>query len=168
MQMTQLICDQCGKSFERRTAEVNQARQRGNSAYYCSRTCVGTAKQRWGVVRAACRQCGGSFSRRSHGRKERGLFCSRRCAAQYKSAQRATGGPICATCGGPKSYTGDICHIRDVASFPDSATVGEVNNPANLIALDKRCHWEFDHGYLTYVDGRIVAGAGLEPAASWL
>jgi hypothetical protein len=156
-------------------------------------------------------------------RKNAASFCSRRCAAQYKSAERATGGPVCAACGGPKSYTGDtcracwslqfasrtlgelraqygtyafhakvrglartaykgqrecaacgyslqvdICHVRDVASFPDSATVGDVNNPANLVALDKRCHWEFDHGYLAYVDGRIVARSGLEPLLAGL
>src|ERR1700760_2885489 len=69
--MTQLICDQCGKSFERRTAEVNQARHRGSSACYCSRTCVGAAKQRRKVVSATCKQCVFCFSRRSHGRKER-------------------------------------------------------------------------------------------------
>jgi hypothetical protein len=221
--VTQLICGQCGTTFERRTSEVNQATKRGNSTSYCSRACVGLAKQRREVISATCGQCGGSFSRRSHGKKERGLFCSRRCAAQHRSAERFTGGPICSTCGGPKSYGGDtcracwslqfasrtvgelraqygtfafhakirglarsayrglrecaacgyslhvdICHIRDVASFPDSATVGEVNDPANLIALDKRCHWEFDHGYLAYIDGQIVAGAGFEPAASWL
>lgn len=223
MRMTQLICAQCGASFERRTAEVNHARQRGNSASYCSRACVGASKRSRIVVNAACMQCGNAFSRRSHGKKERGLFCSRRCSAQHKAAQRASGAPVCTACGGPKSYTGDtcrscrnlqfasrtvgelrarygtfafhakvrglartaykgarecaacgyslhvdICHVRDVASFPDSATIGEVNARANLIALDKRCHWEFDHGYLVYIDGRIVAGAGLEPAASWL
>jgi hypothetical protein len=72
----------------------------------------------------------------------------------------------CAACG--YSLHVDICHIRDVANFPDTAILGEVNDSANLVALDKRCHWEFDHGYLAYVGGRIVAGAGLEPAASWL
>ena len=223
MHMTKLICDQCGNPFERRTAEVNQAKKRGNSASYCSRTCVGAAKQRHERVSAACKQCGCLFSRRSHGKKERAMFCSRKCAALYRAAQRTSGRPICLACGRHKSYTADICracrnfqsanrtvgelrakfgtfafhakvrglartaykgprecaacgyslhvdicHIRDVASFPDTATLAEVNDPSNLIALDKRCHWEFDHGYLVHVDGRIVAGAGLEPAASWL
>jgi hypothetical protein len=223
VQMTQLICDQCGKLFKRRTSAVNQAKQRGNLGSYCSRACLGLSKRRRKVVSAACRQCGSIFSRRSHGRKERAMFCSQKCAALYSSARRATNGPICAACGGQKSHSGDICqacrklqftnrtigelraqsgtfafhakvrglartaykgprecaacgysrhvdicHIRDVASFPDTATVGEVNDPTNLVALDKRCHWEFDHGYLAYVGSRIVAGAGLEPAASWL
>lgn len=42
----------------------------------------------------------------------------------------------------------DICHIRDVGDFPPDATLNEVNALPNLLALDKRCHWEFDHGYL--------------------
>ena len=62
----------------------------------------------------------------------------------------------------------DICHIRDVADFSPEATVAEVNDPGNLMALDKRCHWEFDHGYLIYVDGHFVAGEGLEPPTSRL
>lgn len=43
----------------------------------------------------------------------------------------------------------DICHIRDVKDFPMEAPLSEVNHIDNLVALDKRCHWEFDHGYLT-------------------
>jgi HNH endonuclease len=42
----------------------------------------------------------------------------------------------------------DVCHVRPVSDFPPSATLGEVNAPENLVALDKRCHWEFDHGHL--------------------
>ena len=72
----------------------------------------------------------------------------------------------CSACG--YSLHVDICHVRDVASFPDSATVGEVNAAENLIALDKRCHWEFDHGYLVYADGQIVARSGLEPLLTGL
>ncbi len=34
--------------------------------------------------------------------------------------------------------------------------MSEVNHISNLVALDKRCHWEFDHGYLTYQDGTFV------------
>ena len=43
----------------------------------------------------------------------------------------------------------DVCHIRPLADFPDSATISEINHIDNLIGLDKRCHWEFDNGYLT-------------------
>lgn len=63
-------------------------------------------------------------------------------------ARGAYKGPLgCAACG--YSLHVDICHIRPVADFPDDATLREVNAPENLVALDKRCHWEFDNGYLT-------------------
>lgn len=42
----------------------------------------------------------------------------------------------------------DICHIRAVADFPDTATVAEMNAPSNLIALCKNHHWEFDNNLL--------------------
>ena len=223
--MTQLICGQCGKSFERRTSEVDLAIRRGSSDSYCSRACACLAKQRREIISTICQQCGCSFSRRTQGKKDRGRFCSRRCASQHSVARlprRVSSGPVCAVCGrksrggdvcrscrnlqlatrtvgelraqfgtfafhakvrglartaykGPRECAAcgyslhvDICHVRDVASFPGAAALSEVNDPANLIALDKRCHWEFDHGYLAYADGRIVAGAGLEPAASGL
>src|ERR1700749_1788702 len=104
--MTQLNCGQCGKPFERRTAEVNQATQRGNAAHYCSRACLGLAKRRREIISADCKQRGAPFSRLPHGKKERALFCSRKCGARYKSAHRVSGSPACVACGGPKSYSG--------------------------------------------------------------
>lgn len=43
----------------------------------------------------------------------------------------------------------DVCHIKDVADFPDSALVSEINDPSNLAYLCKNHHWELDHGHLT-------------------
>lgn len=70
---------------------------------------------------------------------------------------------ICAACG--YNLHVDICHIKPVASFSDDTKLLIVNDPNNLIALDKRCHWEFDHGFLT-LEQIMVAGFGLEPKAS--
>ena len=42
----------------------------------------------------------------------------------------------------------DVCHVKPIADFPDTATVAAINNLANLIALCKNHHWEFDHGFL--------------------
>ena len=39
----------------------------------------------------------------------------------------------------------DICHIRPIYDFPDSATIAEVNSLDNLTALCKNHHWEMDH-----------------------
>jgi len=53
----------------------------------------------------------------------------------------------CARCG----YTLhiELAHIKPLASFPLSATIGEVNNPSNIIQLCRNCHWEFDHQIFT-------------------
>jgi len=53
----------------------------------------------------------------------------------------------CQICGYDKHV--DICHIKGISSFPDSATLREVNDPANLAALCKNHHWELDHGFVT-------------------
>jgi len=48
----------------------------------------------------------------------------------------------CHNCGYSKHV--ELCHIKPVASFPDNATVGEINHPNNIIQLCPNCHWEFD------------------------
>lgn len=64
-----------------------------------------------------------------------------------RKAYKDSGRPMkCLVC--DYSLHVDIAHIRDVKSYPDSATVAEVNNLDNLIALCKNHHWEFDNGYL--------------------
>lgn len=52
----------------------------------------------------------------------------------------------CANCGYSKHY--EVCHIKPVKEFPDSAIMAEVHALDNLIALCPNCHWEFDHGML--------------------
>lgn len=67
-----------------------------------------------------------------------------------RSIYKLSGKPMqCYNCG--YSLHVDICHIRDVQDYPMNSYVSEVNNIDNLIALDKRCHWEFDHGHLFIV-----------------
>jgi ribosomal protein L40E len=115
-----------------------------------------------------CRSCRyGPLGKRTLGelREKRGTFAFH--AKLRGLARTAYKRPLaCAACGYDRHV--DICHIRDVADFPPEATVDEVNDPSNLIALDKRCHWEFDHGYLLYIGGCFVARDGLEPSASRL
>lgn len=38
----------------------------------------------------------------------------------------------------------ELCHIKPLADFSDTATLGEVNHPTNIIPLCCNCHWEFD------------------------
>jgi HNH endonuclease len=39
----------------------------------------------------------------------------------------------------------EICHIKEVKSFPDDAKIKEINDPSNLLYLCPNCHWEFDN-----------------------
>lgn len=40
----------------------------------------------------------------------------------------------------------ELAHIRDITAFPDSATLGEINAPSNVVQMCRNCHWEFDNG----------------------
>jgi predicted HNH restriction endonuclease len=42
----------------------------------------------------------------------------------------------------------EVCHIREINSFPDTAIIKEINDHGNLILLCRNCHWELDHGLL--------------------
>jgi len=39
----------------------------------------------------------------------------------------------------------ELCHIKPLADFPATATLGEVNHPGNIAVLCCNCHWEFDN-----------------------
>jgi HNH endonuclease len=43
----------------------------------------------------------------------------------------------------------DIAHLRPVNSFPDAATIHEINDISNLIPLCPNHHWELDNGILS-------------------
>lgn len=52
----------------------------------------------------------------------------------------------CKECGYDKWV--DMCHVKPVADFPDSALISEINSLENILPLCKNHHWEFDHGLL--------------------
>lgn len=52
----------------------------------------------------------------------------------------------CQNCGYSKHV--ELCHIKPITSFPKTTTIGEVNDPSNLITLCRNCHWEFDNNLL--------------------
>lgn len=60
----------------------------------------------------------------------------------------------CANCGYAKHV--ELCHIRPIATFKLSATMGEVNHINNVVQLCRNCHWELDHKLLAitvHLDG---------------
>lgn len=60
----------------------------------------------------------------------------------------------CAHCGYTKHV--ELAHIQAVASFDDTATLGTINHPNNIIQLCPNCHWEFDRGRLSLSDFKIL------------
>lgn len=74
-------------------------------------------------------------------------------------ARVAYAGPLaCFDCG--YSLHVAICHVRDLSKFPLTATIAEVNEPGNLVALCPTHHWEFDNGYLS-------VGGVMKPKSKW-
>lgn len=64
----------------------------------------------------------------------------------------------CRHCGYSKHL--ELAHIKAISSFPDSATLGEVNSESNVIPLCPNCHWEFDN----LPREEVVRPAGIQPA----
>ena len=52
----------------------------------------------------------------------------------------------CSKCGYDKHV--ELCHIKAVTSFPNTATLGEINSSDNNKVLCPNCHWEFDYNLL--------------------
>jgi hypothetical protein len=163
------ICNHCNTAFSR--PRKGGAKDLGK---FCSSSCSASFNNPRRPSRArkkpACDDCGGPKSWAGQVcRQCRSLKLNSRTLAdlraEYSTAQfhakvrglaRAayTGPRRCAACGYDLHV--DVCHIRDVRDFPPTATLAEVNALTNLIALDKRCHWEFDHGHLMFGGGRFI------------
>ena len=60
----------------------------------------------------------------------------------------------CLLCG--YSLHVDVAHVKDVKDYEDDATIREINHIDNLIPLCKNHHWEFDEGFLDYVEGKMI------------
>lgn len=52
----------------------------------------------------------------------------------------------CSNCGYDKHV--ELAHIKAISSFPETATLGEINSPENNLVLCQNCHWEYDHDLL--------------------
>ena len=73
----------------------------------------------------------------------------------------------CEVCG----YSAHIeyCHVRPIGSFPDTATLGEVNSPENVLILCPNHHWEQENGLQNAFEilaKRTIGREGIEPSTS--
>ena len=165
------ICPSCNKEFTRKPHGLK------NMPVYCSVQCSNKTKITHGKYIAGCIIC--NSKNLSTPRSKYCVVCRKEYAynsrrdldyskttlaelrekystAQYHSKirgisrlkyRRYYSDFACENCGYDLHI--DICHIRGVSEFPETATLNEVNHIDNLLGLDKRCHWEFDNGYLT-------------------
>ena len=92
----------------------------------------------------------GEFYNKSKGEllKERGYFNFRSLIQGHALLMWKTFGSsnICKVCGYDKHV--EVCHIKSVSSFLDTATVLEINSIENLVVLCRNHHWEYDHDLL--------------------
>lgn len=157
-------CKFCKNSFEK-----DQARIKNTKHNFCCRSCFASwsntvTKRR--QVEGACTICSQPISTRhkycynckptlSKMTKkelilERGIADFHRAVRDHSRNSYLSAKPVrlmeCFVC--KYNIHVEICHIKPVMSFDEDATVGEMNNLSNLIALCPNHHWEFDNGYL--------------------
>ena len=75
----------------------------------------------------------------------------------YKSSDKPQ---CCMICGYNKHF--EVCHIKSISSFPNTATISEINHIDNLIALCPNHHWELDHSNLILPEGFAPSLLNLE------
>lgn len=160
--LTLVKCEECGKTVEKPARDAGRFCSQG-----CANRHIGRVKVARSLNQGRLCECGNRLRSRSECCKSCRSRATRlannaktlqevreECGSSFEFHAKLRGwsrlayeGPkSCYACGYDLHV--DIAHIRPVSDFPTSALVSEVNDPSNLVALDKRCHWEFDHGYL--------------------
>ena len=179
------LCGHCGQTTPlppRGAAGIREARRKK----YCNTRCAGFANasvpraRNRKPTRCACGTVGGvrygqcATCRRKPrvdtigGRTKGALFSgssswqSARSTIQKRArkAYAASGLPmVCSVCGYNKHV--EIAHRLAVSDWPQAATIDQINEVNNLMALCPNHHWEQEHGL-------VVAGPGFEPEVSTL
>lgn len=166
-------CATCFTSFSKTNSQIKRTKS-GN--HFCSRSCSATHNN-IGVVRNKvkkihCSRCSSVYIRTSqHHSKKYCNKCSnvrlrtiKECydalsvknkhpswkSSNVRVLNRSWNKNLlllpCKNCGYDKHV--ELCHIKAISQFDDSATLGEINHPDNNVQLCRNCHWEFDHGQL--------------------
>lgn len=134
-------------SCEKCKCEISFNRNKAGDGYRHRRLCGDCLA----VSKATSNNRGGATANRTKGDlfKTRKNWQSARSSIQRhaRDIYLKSGKPqLCAACGYSRRF--QVCHIRDVSDFPDSALVSEINDIANLVALCPNHHAEFDEGEL--------------------
>jgi predicted restriction endonuclease len=171
-----VICKNCNKEFNKSNYEIIKSKN-----HFCSRQCAAKTNnflfpKRKKIV-SNCKVCGKEIEKTKtlcnehnpqyvdwskvtlkeiHNKRkyQRNSRIRDRARREYLNSSRPH---KCEFCGYSKTF--QVCHIKAIKDFPETATVEEVNSLTNLIALCPNHHWEFDHGLL-----KLNPVTGLEPA----
>lgn len=132
----------CSKSCAAK--ENNKVPKRKRKEYYC-KNCNIPIKYR----RTVCDDCNPllvDWSRITLGETQGRRKYQQNSRIRNLARRQYNGPKLCYCCGYDKHY--EICHIKPISSFELTATIAEINDDSNLIALCPNCHWELDNGLL--------------------
>ena len=161
----------CGKVIQiPEGSPIGWIRQRQFCGHSCSATVTNAQRVKKVRVKAPKKQREDLMGCRTKGElfQSRTNWQSARSAIQKDARKRyrQQGGKfICVLCGYPKHA--DVAHRTGVMDFPDSSTIDEINAFANLAALCKNHHWEYDHDQLSPEDQeQFSRGLGRLPGSA--
>jgi hypothetical protein len=131
----------CAALYNNRRSDINRRKPEGSC-----RTCDQPIK----ASRSYCQKCreekeGSLVLGAESSNAGKNPYIRNQARRHYIVAERPL---FCAIC--HYSAHVDICHIKDVRSYPTGTPYSTVNTQENLLALCKNHHWEFDHGILLF------------------
>lgn len=165
MSFKNITCYNCGKVAQKKPTEIKRNK---SGKMYCSRSCSATVNNRQHPKRkmeGLCKcgkptnkyltYCSSCFTvclidEKTYGElkgETKYQKNSRIRAHARKKYLRSTLPKCCILCNYETHI--NICHIKDISSFPDSSLIKEINDLNNLIALCKNHHWEFDNDLMS-------------------
>jgi hypothetical protein len=159
-----LICEHCGKDFERLKRYVTKRKVKyPNARQFCSKKCKNDF-QRVSRVNLTCAHCGVGFKRRKRdidywdqkGTKNR--FCSRNCASDFSLGKRLSGRP-------GKSVTGRGYINIYVPEHPNATSSGYV--PEHRLVMEKRLGRSLDSQETVHHKNGIPDDNRLENLELW-
>lgn len=88
----QVICDNCGKIFEKYVTLITRNLKRGSEHLFCSNQCVGSYNTIRGSQLVSCLNCGKQFHKiNSEIKKTSKNYCSHSCACSFQNKHKITG-----------------------------------------------------------------------------
>lgn len=161
--------------------KCNNCQKETNNAKFCSRSCANSYNNKIKPrkkLQGSCKSCSTTISaKRTYCKpcfqKTKFLDLTKTTKGSVKYGQKylsnanarisyyarkvlkEQGITSCQNCGYDKHV--EACHIKNVSSFPDNATLAEINSIDNLVGLCPNCHWEFDHNELDLTNLRFYS-----------